>query len=189
MKNIEYFKQIQNFLGNVSVKDNFNKSLILEDSFRRMIKLISGLKKKKNKIMFIGNGGSASISSHMGVDFLKNAGVPAITFNDASLITCISNDLGYENVFKKPIEVLANEGDILVAISSSGCSKNILEATKAAIRKHCFVITLSGFDTKNPLHRLGDINFYINSHSYGYVEIVHFCICHCLLDMIIEKNG
>lgn len=187
MKKIEYFKEIQDLLSNTSVKDKSGKSLRLGDGFSRAIKLIRGLKAKKNKIMFIGNGGSASIASHMAVDFLKNCGIPAITFNDASLITCISNDLGYENVFKKPVEMLANKGDILVSISSSGRSKNILQATKAAIKKGCFVITFSGFDASNPLRRLGDVNFYIDSHSYGYAEIAHLSICHCLLDMIMGK--
>ena len=154
----------------------------------KIVKLIISQHKKGNKLIFIGNGGSASIASHIATDFLKNAKIPAITFNDVSLITCISNDLGYENVFQKPLDLLAKNGDILVSISSSGKSQNILNATKAARNKKCFIITLSGFSKKNPLRKLGDINFYIPSYSYGVVEIAHLSICHCIVDTIIPNR-
>lgn len=189
MKTAEYFKNIHNLLQNALATDANSKEVLLDDAFRRMIQLILDLKKKNNKLIFIGNGGSASIASHMSTDFLKNGGIPAIAFNDASLITCLSNDLGYENVFKKPIEMLAGKGDLLVSISSSGRSANILQATQAAKEKTCSIITLSGFDSNNPLRQLGDINLYIKSHAYGYVEIAHSTICHCLLDTILEKGG
>ena len=138
-------------------------------------------------MILIGNGGSASIASHIATDFLKNAEIPALAFNDSSLITCLSNDLGYEYVFQKPLEMLAKKGDILFSISSSGKSENILNAVKEAKSKGCFLITCSGFNKKNPLRKLGDINFYIPSYAYGYVEIAHLVICHSVVDKIIEK--
>lgn len=187
MKPVEYFKHIHNLLQKTLVTGTDGRAASLDNSFRSIIKRVVNLKEKNDKLIFIGNGGSASIASHMATDFLKNAGIPAIAFNDASLITCLSNDLGYENVFKKPVELLAGKGDLLVAISSSGRSANILQATQAAKVKSCFIITLSGFDSDNPLRVMGDINFYVKSGSYGHVEIAHLTICHCLLDMIIEK--
>ncbi len=188
MKTAEYFKDVHNLLKNASVTDVHGRGILLDDSFRRIIKSILDLKKKNNKLIFIGNGGSASIASHMATDFLKNGGIRAIAFNDASLITCLSNDLGYENVFKKPIEMLAVKDDLLISISSSGRSANILQATQAAKKKSCSVITFSGFDSDNPLRGIGDINFYIKSHSYGYVEIAHSVLCHCLMDTIMGKG-
>lgn len=188
MKTAEYFKDLHNLLQNTSVTDAHGRGILLDGSFKRIIKSILGLKKTNNKLIFIGNGGSASIASHMATDYLKNGGIPAIAFNDASLITCLSNDLGYENVFKRPIEMLAVNGDLLVSISSSGRSANILQATQAAKKKSCSVITFSGFDSDNPLRGMGDINFYVKSHSYGYVEIAHSVLCHCLLDAITEKG-
>ena len=187
MKITEYFNDIHNLLLNTLVTDRSGKKLLLDYAFQRTIKQVAGLK-KNNKLIFIGNGGSASIASHMAADFLKNGGIPAIAFNDASLITCLSNDLGYENVFKKPLEMLACKGDFLVSISSSGRSANILQATQAAKKIGCFVITLSAFDSGNPLRKMGDINFYIKSDSYGYVETAHSTICHCLLDMVMQKK-
>lgn len=187
MKNAKYFKDIQDLLLNAAITDRHGKGISADSAFGRAAKLAAGVKKSRNKLIFIGNGGSASIASHMAADFLKNGGIPAIAFNDASLITCLSNDLGYENVFKKPVEMLAMKGDLLVAISSSGSSANILRATRAAKERSCAIVTLTGFDIDNPLRRMGDINFYIKSHAYGYVEIAHLTICHCLLDMIIGK--
>ena len=158
----------------------------LEDS----IKMITEQAGSGGKLLFIGNGGSASIASHMAIDFWKNAGIRALAFNDSSLLTCISNDYGYSQVFEKPIEMFAKSGDVLIAISSSGESENILLGVKAAKVKRAKVITLSGFAENNPLRKLGAVNFYVPSESYGHVEIVHLSICHCLADTIIEnKNG
>lgn len=187
IKPTEYFKNINNLLQKTLVTYAHGRAASLDSSFGGIIKLVTNLKEKDRKLIFIGNGGSASIASHMATDFLKNGEIPAIAFNDASLITCLSNDLGYENVFKKPIEMLAGNGDLLIAISSSGRSANILRATQAAKEKSCFVITLSGFDSDNPLRAVGDVNFYVKSGSYGFVETAHLTICHCLLDMIMER--
>lgn len=187
IKIIEYFDEINNLLQEALVTGIKGRAYSLDSSFRDIMKLAINLKRKNNKLIFIGNGGSASIASHMATDFLKNGGIPAIAFNDASLITCLGNDLGYENIFKKPIELLAGKGDLLVAISSSGRSANILQAVLAAKEKSCFIVTLSGFKSDNPLRAMGDINFYTGSSSYGHVETAHSAICHCLLDMIMEK--
>lgn len=113
----------------------------------------------------------------------------AIAFNDSSLLTCISNDFGYPHVFAKPVEMFAEAGDILLAISSSGRSENILLAVGTAKEKGCKIITMSGFSADTPLRSVGDLNFYVPSHSYGHVEIVHLSLCHCILDTIISGRG
>ena len=141
------------------------------------------------KIIFIGNGASASIASHMSTDYWKNGGMRAIAFNDAALLTCLSNDCGYENVFGKSVEMFADEGDILVAISSSGESENILNGVYAARKQGVHVVTLSGFKPDNPLRSMGDINFYVPDEEYGPVEIMHLSITHCILDAIIDLKS
>lgn len=141
------------------------------------------------KMLFIGNGGSAAIASHMATDFWKNGGIPAIAFNDSSLLTCISNDFGYEYVFEKPIEFFAHPNDVLFAISSSGSSENILRGVQKAKSKGCSVVTLSGFDNGNPLGLMGFCNFYVPSHEYGYVEVIHQYICHYILDTILNDSN
>ena len=141
------------------------------------------------KIMFIGNGASASISSHMATDFWKNGGMRAVAFNDGALLTCIGNDFGYENIFGKPLEMFADTGDVLVAISSSGKSKNILNGVHAARKQGAHVVTLSGFKSDNPLRSMGDINFFVPDEDYGPVEVIHLSITHCILDAIIMSKS
>jgi D-sedoheptulose 7-phosphate isomerase len=100
------------------------------------------------------------------------------------MVTCLSNDLGYDQVFAKQIEMYVRHGDILVAISSSGRSANIINAVHAARTARCGIITFSGFNQHNPLRSLGDINFYVDSDRYGFVEIAHLTLCHAILDFI-----
>ena len=142
----------------------------------------------KGKVIFVGNGGSAGIASHQAVDFWKNGGMRAISFNDSSLLTCIANDYGYDHVFEKPVEMFADDGDVLIAISSSGQSQNIRLAVDAAIAQNCSVITFSGFSEKNPLRKMGELNFYLASNEYGPVEILHLTLCHTLLDAIMASG-
>ena len=134
------------------------------------------------KLMFIGNGGSAGIASHMATDYSKAGNLRALCFNDGAMLTCLGNDLGYEQVFARQIEMHGADGDMLIAISSGGRSKNILEGVAAARRRGCRVVTLSGFGGDNPLRRLGDVNFHLASDQYGMVEIGHLAICHAILD-------
>ncbi len=186
---MNYFNQLKNILLNIEVTDGKRRTMPLDKAISKITGLIASLDRRTNKIIFIGNGGSASIASHISTDFLKNADVPAIAFNDASLLTCLSNDLGYEHVFEKPVEMLSSAGDILFAISSSGASTNILKAASRAMNNKCLAVTMSGFKPNNPLRGIGDINFYVPSHSYGYVEIAHLVVCHCIVDRVVEKKG
>jgi D-sedoheptulose 7-phosphate isomerase len=178
---IKYLKKLQQILNDIEIRDTDN-DFIFHEAVNIILKKIRKLKDSENKLIFIGNGGSAAIASHQAVDYWKSGNIPAISFNDASLLTCISNDYGYEFVFEKPINMHGKSGDILIAISSSGQSENILNAVNAAKKKGLFVITMSGFSEKNPLRNLGDLNFYVPSKSYGHVEIAHLIICHTILD-------
>jgi D-sedoheptulose 7-phosphate isomerase len=134
------------------------------------------------KVGFIGNGGSAAISSHLAIDMWKNGHIEALAFNDAALLTCISNDCGYENVFAEPLRRFMRPGDTVVAISSSGRSANILNGVAAAHEVGCTVVTLSGFEADNLLRLQGDVNFHVQSSYYGLVEAAHLAILHSMLD-------
>lgn len=179
--------ELRDLISKIKVTDTNAKEADFERALAQIVNTISLHAQKGNKIIIIGNGGSASIASHIATDLLKNIKIPALAFNDASLLTCLSNDLGYENVFSAPIEVLANKGDILFAISSSGKSNNILNAVAEGKRKGCFVVTFSGFLSSNPLKKMGNINFYVPSLSYGAVEIAHLAICHAVVDILYKK--
>jgi len=128
-----------------------------------------------NKIMIVGNGGSAGIASHTAIDLSKNANLRAVAFND----------FGYEHVFAKQIEFHGKPNDLLIAISSSGGSPNILNAVSAARARNIRAVTFSGFKTDNPLRTSGDLNFYVPANEYGFVEMAHQALLHALLDLKI----
>tara|TARA_Y100000590_G_C15637858_1_gene983703 strand:+ start:998 stop:1561 length:564 start_codon:yes stop_codon:yes gene_type:complete len=150
--------------------------------------LIIQQKEKGNKIIFAGNGASASIASHGALDFTKQAGIRSICFNDSAFITAFANDYGYENWLEKAISFHGKSGDIVILISSSGSSKNIVNAAKYAANNGISIITFSGFDNSNPLHQLGDIKFLVESRSYNLIESIHQIWLLMICDLIIGKT-
>jgi len=155
--------------------------------FDRCVELLAGCGAAGGAVLWVGNGGSAALASHFAVDVF-NAGIRSTAFNDAAMLTCMGNDCGYEQVFARPVSLFASPGDVLIAISSSGRSPNILAAVGAARERGCAVITLSGFRPDNPLRGLGDWNFFVPSEAYGPVETVHAIICHALVDALRERR-
>lgn len=141
------------------------------------------------KIMLIGNGGSAAIASHVAVDFTKAAGIRAVNFNEADLITCFANDFGYENWAAKAIEAYGDPGDLIILISSSGRSPNIVNAASHANQHGFPLVTLSGFDSDNPLRKLGDINLWVESKVYNIVEMTHQIWLLSVVDYIISETN
>lgn len=184
-----YYHDLLSLVKSITVTNKKGKVVDFYEGIEKAAKLVMKQTRAGHKIIFIGNGASAAISSHMSTDFWKNGGMRTTVFNDSSLLTCVSNDYGYQYVFEKPIKMFADPGDLLIAISSSGQSENILLGVKAAALKKARVITLSGFDRNNHLRRMGEINFYVSSPRYGHVEIMHHSICHCLLDTIIQRKS
>lgn len=184
-----YYQNLWNVIVEIKVSDHQENLLSFYEGLAKAGELLMSLSSTGKKVMFIGNGASAAISSHMAADYSKNGGMRAVAFNDIALLTAVSNDLGYQHVFEKPIEMFAEESDVLVAISSSGCSENVLRGARMAQKKDCLIITLSGFTEENPLRKLGDINFYVPSLKYGPVEVIHHSICHCILDVIMETRS
>jgi D-sedoheptulose 7-phosphate isomerase len=178
-----YFGTLEKILRETEVTDRAARSLPLEEGCERVCRSAHEAHDSGNKIIFIGNGGSAGIASHLAIDFSKNGGLRSLAFNDPSALTCLGNDLGYENVFAKQIEFHARPGDFLIAISSSGRSPNILAAVTAARARDCRVATYSGFTEENDLRQTGDINFYVQCQEYGFVEIAHLTLCHAILDI------
>jgi D-sedoheptulose 7-phosphate isomerase len=141
----------------------------------------------RGRVVFIGNGGSAAIASHLASDLSKAGGVPALCFNDASQITCLANDYGFENWIAHALRLNCRASDSLVAISSSGRSANILNAVAAARRLEMKVVTLSGMEANNPLRRLGDVNLWLDSKAYNIIESAHQFWLMMVLDWIIGR--
>jgi len=193
----KYSTDFASLLNSLEATDSSSSKLSYEQGIEKAVERVKKVQAGNKKIMMVGNGGSAGIASHQAVDYWKNGGVRATAFNDSSLLTCVSNDFSYAEVFSVPIEKFADKGDIVFCISSSGGSKNILKAAEQAKKSGCGVVTFSGFESDNPLRKMGDLNFYLPSNSYGYVEILHLFIIHNILDAklycidkvnVFEKN-
>jgi len=171
----KYFKELESAIKNVESEDLHKASLLIQE-----------ISEKGGKIIIAGNGGSAAIASHVAVDFTKAAGIRAINFNESDLITCFANDYGYENWVKEALNSYADSGDLLILISSSGQSKNIINAAGRASELGLKLITLSGFSETNPLRSTGEINFWIDSDNYNYVEMTHHIWLLAICDYIID---
>ena len=172
----QYNKSIYELINNV------NANLIDQS-----VQLIQKSIHNKSKVYIVGNGGSASIASHVSVDFAKVAGVPSSTFNNSNLITCFANDYGYENWVVEAIKAYTNLNDLIILISSSGTSKNIVNAAQYCKDNNIDLITLSGFTKDNPLSTLGNVNFHIESTEYNYIEMSHHIILLALVDIFVKK--
>lgn len=155
---------------------------LLVDAFTRH-------KEKKTQLFFIGNGGSSAIASHMTADFMKNGGMNTYSLYDNAVTTCIGNDYGYEYIFSKPLGFLLKENDLLVVISSSGNSRNIINAIETARAKNVSVITFTGFERDNQARQMGDWNVYVPCKKYGIVESIHNLILQQIVDTIMERDG
>ena len=178
-----YFEMLNRVILEAECTDRNGTALALDTAFERVCVHTHDAHEHGNKLMFIGNGGSAAIAGHFANDFSKNGGLRSTAFNDGAVLTCLGNDYGYEHVFAKQIEWHGREGDVLLAISSSGKSANILNGVQAARAKGCHVVTLSGFGADNPLRETGDVNFYVRSPHYGFVEVAHTSLIHAILDL------
>jgi len=167
-----------------SVYDSYFKSEAYQLDHHRALHLLSGYK----RLFFVGNGGSNSICSHMMEDFAKIGRFKTQAFSDPALITCYANDFGYENAMYEWIKLNGDKNSLLIAISSSGKSPNIINAVKAASECKMGIMTLSGFKAENELRKKGDVNFYISAENYGIVECFHQIILHALLDDYALSN-
>lgn len=184
-----YLEQLSAVLLGATVTDLRGDPLDLTAAAEAVTDLfLAQARNGSNKIMFVGNGGSAGIVSHEVFDYWKNGGLRTMCFNDPASLTGSANDFGYANVFSRPLSVFAQAGDILIAISSSGQSSNIVNAAIEARKRDCTVVTLTGFSEGNPLRRLGDYNFHVPSSHYGMVEVAHLAILHSFLDYILAKK-
>jgi D-sedoheptulose 7-phosphate isomerase len=168
--------------------DLSGKTLDLSKGLEAAYQLVRKSASGGGKALIVGNGGSAAIASHIAEDFMKNGGVKTLAFNDAPLLTCLANDIGVERMFEFPVSMFGEKGDVLIAISSSGKSPNILNAAKMGLKKGCSLITFSGFSPDNPLRKLGAVNIYVPANGYAAVESAHGAFAHCLVDCAIEDR-
>ena len=174
----EYLKECAGFLTEIDVRQRIisAKEMILRT------------KESGGKVIFSGNGASASIANHASLDFTKQGGVRSINFNESAFITAFANDYGYDHWVSKALECHAEAVDTLVLISCSGTSANVVNAARYAQENGISVITFTGFSSSNPLKSAGDINFWLDSKAYNIIEGIHQIWLLTIVDMIIGKS-
>jgi len=179
VKDDSYIKRLSDALENTEY----------EMSTDELVDFLIEKRSNKNKIIFIGNGGSAAIAIHMTADFMKNGGMRTVSMYDSATITCLGNDYGYEQIFAKQIERIGEDGDVLIAISSSGNSPNIIAAIEAAKAREIKVVSFTGFSSDNQARQKADISVYVPCNEYGIVESIHNLILQQIVDMILERDS
>lgn len=186
----QYIKELVNKINQTEFNAGIDKKITdYSEGINYLVDVFSRHKTEQTQLFFIGNGGSSAIASHMTADFMKNGGMNTYSLYDNAVTTCMGNDYGYEYIFSRPMEFLIKENDLLVSISSSGNSRNIINAIETAKAKKAEVITFTGFDANNKARQLGDVNVYVPSSKYGMVESIHNLILQQIVDMIMERDG
>jgi D-sedoheptulose 7-phosphate isomerase len=156
----------------------------LDESMQRCVEALQIVRRHCRTVHLIGNGGSASVVAHAQNDLVKACGIPAMIHQDVPLMTAYGNDHGYGQAYADALDVWIDASDVLIAVSSSGASTNIINAVLKVKSAGAMVVTCSGFKSDNPLRQLGDLNFYVPSSDYGQVELTHAALLHCLTDRL-----
>jgi len=185
----EYFQTLSRCMTTMEVTNGTGASLTLDEGAAQAVQMVLEVGEHSAKVMLAGNGGSAALVSHTQNDLCKAVGVKGLVFTEQPLLTAFANDEGYGSVFERPMELWAEPDDLLIIVSSSGMSENILRAAQTAKDKGCRVITFSGFTPDNKLRASGDLNFYVNSDAYGYVETAHGAMTHFITDRAKDIIG
>jgi D-sedoheptulose 7-phosphate isomerase len=178
----EYLRSLFDLALNTQVTDSNEGPISLDDGTEQAIQMVLSVKASSGKVMLAGNGGSAAIVSHVQNDLCKAVGVRGLVFTEQPLMMALANDEGYESIFQRPVGLWADPGDLMITVSSSGKSENIIQAARAAKEQDCNLITFTGFDSENPLRTMGNLNFYVPSFVYGFVETAHAALAHFMTD-------
>ncbi len=172
----------------ISIWDNSGNVLYPDVAFEKWKEMTLKIRENDKTVFFVGNGASASMASHFAADVAKNAGIRTNVFTDTALMTALANDISYEEVYAEPLRWNMKKGDMLVAISSSGNSPNIVRAVNTAKSLNGTVVTLSAMGEGNAIRKLGDLNFYVPAQTYGMAETAHAAILHYWMDMVEDTS-
>ena len=185
----DYVAAIGTSLNRLAITDNRGQPVDAAQGFGRWVEMTHDVQAGGRNIYLIGNGASSAMASHFAAEACKNGGLRAQAFNDGALLTCTGNDLAFDQVFALPLTRFARAGDLLISISSSGASRNILQALERARELGLRIVTLSGRDAGNRSRLSGDLNFYLPSDRYGWIESGHHVVLHYWLDQYLTLHG
>ena len=185
----DYSTRIENALNQLTASESSGREVPLDEAFTRWVTLTRDTRDGHNTIFIVGNGGSAMIAGHFAADACKNAKLRALALNDVALLTASANDLAFAEVFAVPLSQLGCAGDLLITVSSSGNSPNIIRAIEVARSARMHVVTLSGKGPDNRSRTMGDLNFYVPANRFGWVESAHHIVMHHWLDQYLNAYG
>lgn len=179
-----YINSFAEILGHTAITGSTGLPLTDQEAFDQAVHGLTEIRQQHGTVYLIGNGGSSGIISHAAIDLLNKGHFKAFPVTDNSLLTCLANDYGYENVFLTTLQKSATQRDALIAVSSSGQSPSIVKAATWAKEHGLFVITFSGFSEQAALRSCGHVNFWLNATNYGKVETGHALLLHILTDAL-----
>lgn len=185
----DYVGTIADGLRGTSVTDGAGTPLSIADGFARWVAMTREAHERGGTVYIIGNGGSAGIASHMATDACKLGQLRTLALNDPTMLTATANDLGADQMFSLPLQRLARAGDLVISISSSGNSPNIVRALETARALGLGAVTLSGLRPDNRSRSLGQVNFHVPLARYGWVESAHQIAIHYWLDQYLNQHG
>jgi D-sedoheptulose 7-phosphate isomerase len=159
-----------------------------ENGFNTWVQWTLDVRDRMGTVFFAGNGASASMASHFSADLGKNGGFRTETFTDLSLMTAVGNDISFDNIFSSPLKWKGREGDLLVGISSSGNSKNLLNAIAQAKTMGIKTVAVTGMGADNKMFTAADLGVYAPGTTYGIVESAHASIVHHWVDILVDPS-
>ena len=168
----------------IRVSDTIN----LEEAYA-FAKRVYSMRETGNKVIFMGNGASYTIANHAALDYMSQLGIQTICAADQAVLTAFANDFGYDNALQRFCKINYKEGDLLVCVSSSGNSPNVVNSAKWVKEQGGEVVSFSGFDKTNELSKICDQNFWVDSKLYNVVEATHNLWLAMICDMMIEWMG
>ena len=183
----DYTNEVAGGLLNTVATDSMGSVIDTSDALERIADEAHKRSDLKSTFFFCGNGASCTMAEHISHDCFQNANLLTYTVSETSHITAISNDTSYENVFAYRISKQAADKDVLITISSSGNSPNIIKAIGVAREKGMFIVTLSGKGEDNKSRKMGNLNFFVPLQTYGLVESAHAILLHSWLDLYLDK--
>ena len=185
----DYVAAIGSCLRHVAMTDRQGRAMSAAEGFRRWVDLTHEVHGRGQNIFVVGNGASAAMASHFAADACKNGGLRIQAFNDGPLLTCTGNDLAFDQIFALPLSRFGRSGDMLITISSSGASPNIVSALERAAAMGLRIVTVSGKRSDNPSRAFGDLNVYMPCDRYGWIESGHHVVLHYWLDQYLNAHG
>jgi D-sedoheptulose 7-phosphate isomerase len=185
----DYLSAASAGLRDLTVTAAGGRLLAAAEGFARWVQITHDGQRRGQHLYLAGNGASAMLASHFAADACKNGGLSAMTFNDPALLTATANDVSFGEVFALPLRRIGRAGDLLITISSSGNSPNILRVLETARSMSIQIVTLTGMCSDNRARAMGDLNFYVPSRRYGWVECAHQLILHYWLDQYLNLHA